>query len=140
MSTRREARECSLKMLYALDNFKISAESVHSFFDDYMPTSKTHRVFAVDLFKGVCGKLEIIDGFIRLYAENWELERMAVVDRNIMRLAVYEIMDAPDTPINVIINEAVEISKKYSTKDSAKFVNGILDRLKILRKRKSPGG
>ncbi|MDR1720970.1 MAG: transcription antitermination factor NusB [Endomicrobium sp.] len=138
MSTRREARECSLKMLYALDNFKTSIENVYSFFSGYLPKSEAYRTFAVNLFKGVCDNRETIDNFIKRYAKNWEIERMAVVDRNIMRIAVYEIMTTPNTPVNVVINEAVEISKRYSTKDSAKFVNGILDRLKILRENREP--
>ncbi|MCA6072478.1 MAG: transcription antitermination factor NusB [Endomicrobium sp.] len=133
MSSRRESRECSLQMLYTTDSCKIPVETVCDFFGENLPKIENYREFAVNLFKGVCDKKDAIDALIQQYAKNWELKRMAVVDRNIIRLAIYEIMATPNTPINVIINEAVEISKKYSTKDSSKFVNGILDKLKVIR-------
>ncbi|MDR1511191.1 MAG: transcription antitermination factor NusB [Endomicrobium sp.] len=134
MSTRRKSRECSLKMLYTVDNCKLSVESVCKFFDDrYFPNGKVYKAFAMNLFKGVCKNKEKIDSFINQYAKNWELDRMPAVDRNIIRLAIYEIMVDKDTPISVIIDEAIEISKKYSTKDSGKFINGILDKLKFVR-------
>ena len=133
MSSRRQARECSLQMLYAIDNCGMSAEAVYDCFDEYFPQGEAYKDFALQIFKGVCEKREKIDSLIAKYAQNWEIDRMATVDRNIIRLAAYEIMDMPGTPINVIIDEAVEISKKYSTKDSSKFVNGILDKLKVVR-------
>ncbi|MDR3330668.1 MAG: transcription antitermination factor NusB [Endomicrobium sp.] len=133
MSSRREARECSLQMLYTVDNCNASIDVVYDSFEKCLPRIEIYREFSVNLFKGVCDKKDDIDFLIRKYAKNWEIERMAVVDRNIIRLAAYEIMATPDTPINVIIDEAIEISKKYSTKDSSKFVNGILDKFKIIR-------
>ncbi|MDR1695729.1 MAG: transcription antitermination factor NusB [Endomicrobium sp.] len=134
MSSRRQARECSLQMLYAIDNCDMPAEAVYRCFDEYYPQGEAYREFAIKIFKGVCEKRAEIDSLIAKYAKNWDIDRMATVDRNIIRLAAYEIMDMPGTPINVIIDEAVEISKKYSTKDSSKFVNGILDKLKAVRK------
>ncbi|AKL97865.1 transcription antitermination factor NusB [Endomicrobium proavitum] len=133
MSSRREARECSLQMLYATDNCAMDCNAVYSCFDEYYPKGEPYKEFALKLFKGVCDKREEIDALINSYAKNWDLKRMAAVDRNIIRLAAYEVIDMPQTPINVIIDEAVEISKKYSTKDSSKFVNGILDKLKAVR-------
>jgi N utilization substance protein B len=133
MGSRREARECSLQMLYLVDNCNASIDSVCDAFEDSMPKDETYREFAMVLFKGVCKKKEEIDTLIKKHTKNWELNRMAVVDRNIIRLAAYEIMAMPATPINVVIDEAVEISKRYSTKDSSKFVNGILDKLKVER-------
>jgi N utilization substance protein B len=133
MSSRREARECSLQMLYMVDNFKVSADFARNAFEESLPKSNTYREFAVNLFNGVCKRKDVIDALIKQYSKNWELERMAVVDRNIIRLATYEIMATLDTPISVIIDEAIEISKEYSTKDSSKFVNGILDKLKVIR-------
>ncbi|MDR1926415.1 MAG: transcription antitermination factor NusB [Endomicrobium sp.] len=133
MSSRREARECSLQMLYTFDSCKISVDSICEFFNENLPKVEVYRKFAKDLFRGVCVKKGKIDLLIQKYAENWELERMAVVDRNIIRLAAYEIIATPDTPVNVIIDEAIEIAKKYSTIDSGKFVNGILDKLKVIR-------
>lgn len=108
-------------------------ESIYQCFDEYFPQVEAYKVFSLKIFEGVCCKKEEIDSLIAKYAKNWELDRMAVVDRNIIRLAAYEIIDMPETPINVIIDEAVEISKKYSTRDSSKFVNGILDKLKAAR-------
>jgi N utilization substance protein B len=133
MSTRRQARECSLQMLYAIDNCNIAIEDIHCWFDAYLPKSQAYRKFALDLFKGVCGNKKKIDSLIKQYAKNWNIERMAVVDRNIIRIATYEIIATPNIPIKVIIDEAVEISKKYSTQESSKFVNGILDRFKNMR-------
>ena len=133
MSTRRQARECSLQMLYTADNCSMPVESIYESFGECFPQGEAYKDFAVRIFKGVCEKRAEIDKLIEKYAKNWELERMAAVDRNIIRLAAYEIIDMPETPINVIIDEAVEISKKYSTKDSSKFVNGILDKLKAAR-------
>jgi len=102
-------------------------------FEEHFPEGEAYKSFALAIFNGVCLKRSDIDALIEQYAKNWDLERMAAVDRNIIRLAAFEIMDMPETPINVIIDEAVEISKKYSTKDSGKFVNGILDKLKAVR-------
>ncbi|MDR1474333.1 MAG: transcription antitermination factor NusB [Endomicrobium sp.] len=133
MSSRREARKCSLQMLYLVDNCNASVDAVYDAFCDNLPKDQVYKDFTIGLFKGVCKRREEIDTLIKKYAKNWELDRMAVVDRNIIRLAAYEIIATPATPINVIIDEAVEISKKYSTKDSSKFVNGILDKLKAIR-------
>ncbi|MDR2066537.1 MAG: transcription antitermination factor NusB [Endomicrobium sp.] len=133
MNSRRESRECSLKMLYIFDTCNIPVETVLDSFSQNLPTVTVYRDFAERLFRGVCQRMEEIDCLIKKYAKNWNLERMAAVDRNLIRLAVYEILDTPETPISVILDEAVEISKKYSAKDSSKFVNGILDKLKTVR-------
>ncbi|MDR1523048.1 MAG: transcription antitermination factor NusB [Endomicrobium sp.] len=133
MSSRREARECSLQMLYIADTCNIPIETVLDSFSQSLPTVRVYRDFAEKLFRGVCQRREEIDCLIKQYVKNWDLGRMATVDRNIIRLATYEILATPEAPISVIIDEAVEISKKYSTKDSSKFVNGILDKIKIVR-------
>lgn len=88
------------------------------------------RAFAEPLIRGTLAHREEIDARIRQYAKNWDLHRMAVVDRNVMRLAIYEMLYREDIPPVVSINEAVDIAKKYSTPESGKFVNGILDRIK----------
>jgi N utilization substance protein B len=88
------------------------------------------RVFAEPLIRGVITNRERLDQEIRKYAENWDIGRMAVVDRNILRLAIFEMLFREDIPPVVSINEAVDIAKKFSTQDSGKFVNGILDRVK----------
>lgn len=99
------------------------------------PEQEAIRAFANDLIRGAWQHRAEIDSLIQKYAKNWELHRMAVVDRNILRLAIYEMLYREDIPPVVSINEAVDIAKKYSTEDSGAFVNGILDkiRLEILR-------
>lgn len=88
------------------------------------------RVFADALIRGTIEHQNDLDEQIKKYAKNWELHRMAVVDRNVLRLAIFEMLYRDDIPPVVSINEAVDIAKKFSTEDSGKFVNGILDKLK----------
>ena len=88
------------------------------------------RLFAEPLIRGTVEHRNEIDEHIKNHAKNWELHRMAVVDRNILRLAIYEMLHRADIPPVVSINEAVDIAKKFSTQDSGKFVNGILDKIK----------
>ena len=102
-------------------------------FDKFLPKETPYREFSVKIFQGVCQNQKEIDTLIEKYADNWNISRMSTIDRNIMRLAAYEILYM-NTPISVIIDEAVEISKTYSNKDSSKFVNGILDKLQKERK------
>ena len=94
------------------------------------PEELAIRQFADGLIRGVQERRDLIDAHICKYARNWALSRMAVVDRNILRMAVYEMLYREDIPPIVTINEAVDIAKKFSTHDSGKFVNGILDRMK----------
>jgi N utilization substance protein B len=124
-------------MLYALDNCKLTATETVDFFSDRLPTLPTYKKFTQELFDGVYKNMEQIDEVITKYAQNWELSRMPSVDRNITRIAVYEMMHNRETPINVIIDEAVEIAKKYSKAESSKFINAVLDRIKVIRIKKS---
>jgi len=136
MSTRREARECSLKMLYMFDNCAMQEKDIFKVFDEVLPKEVAYREFAVKIFRGVCQNQTIIDNLIEKYTDNWDIKRMSVIDRNIIRLACFEILYTKETPINVIIDEAVEIAKAYSNKDSSKFVNGVLDKIQIERNKK----
>ena len=88
------------------------------------------RLFAENLVKGVLDQRDALDEQIKKYAQNWDLRRMAVVDRNVLRLAIYEMLHREDIPPIVSINEAVDIAKRFSTEESGKFVNGILDKIK----------
>lgn len=133
MGIRRQAREAALQMLYLCDNCSFTPEDATTFYFSTLDLHNNSREFAYQLFTGSRERMETLDKLISDYAENWELDRMAAIDRNILRLATYEILDMHETPISVIIDEAVEIAKKYSTNDSGKFVNGILDKLKIIR-------
>src|SRR3989339_887915 len=105
MGVRRQAREAALQMLYLCDNAKFpSQEAVTDYFSTLLLQSAGND-FARKLFEGTWANIENIDKQIMVYAENWEIDRMAAIDRNILRLAAYEIIEMPDTPINVIIDE-----------------------------------
>jgi len=134
MGSRRQAREAALQMLYLCDNCGFCPEDSYKSFLQQTKIPPDSQEFAEQLFHGTWNRKEVLDTLITKYAENWELDRMASIDRNILRLASFEILDTPETPVSVIIDEAVEIAKKYSTADSGKFVNGILDKLKSVRK------
>ncbi len=129
MGSRRKSREAALKILYALDLNGLSAEQgLASYFDHFAEEGETHE-FTAELVRGVMRELEALDEKIRSASQNWRLERMARVDRNILRLATYELLHVPSVPRRVSLNEAIELGKRYGAEDSAAFVNGILDRI-----------
>lgn len=130
MRKRTRARECALKVLYCLDITKQDIESCLSDFWQENQEEPEVKDFANLLIKGTVENLERIDYEISKYAKNWEISRMAFVDRNILRLASYELLFLKDIPPKVSINEAIELAKRYSGEDSSKFVNGILDRIR----------
>ncbi len=125
---RRKAREYALQLLYQLDirKEKPSATILKHFWAEYDPDEEV-RAFADEIVKGTYKHLAKINTLIHQCAKNWSLDRMAVVDRNVLRMAAYEILYRMDIPTSVTINEAIEIAKKYGTDDSGSFVNGILD-------------
>lgn len=130
MGLRRTARECALQMLYEFDVGKNSEEEIlHSFWQMNDHPEKVEE-FSNYLFEGTLKRLKEIDSAIQKHTKNWRLNRMAVVDRNILRLAVFEFLSGSKTPETVVINEALEIARKFSTQESALFVNGILDSIK----------
>jgi len=133
MGTRRQARETALQLLYLCDITHFKPEDVGEDTWTSFKLQGPNLEFSKHLFEGSSRHKQQLDLLISGHAENWTLDRMAALDRNILRLAAFEITDMPETPINVIIDEAVEIAKKYSTVDSGKFVNGILDKLKTAR-------
>jgi N utilization substance protein B len=130
--TRHKARECALQMLFAADlvhnNESTLASRYWAELGDTTIDDKT-RDFANDLALGTLEKLNDIDERIRTRAEHWRIERMAIVDRNVLRLAVYEFL-YQDTPNTVVINEALEIARRFSTFEATQFINGILDAIK----------
>jgi N utilization substance protein B len=130
MGHRRVARECALQMMYELDVGKHPKVEILRTYWLMNEHPKKVRDFAEMLFKGTVRKLKEIDKVIQQHTKNWRLNRMAVVDRNILRLAVFEFLWGDKTPGTVVINEALEIAKKFSTHESAQFVNGILDSIK----------
>jgi transcription antitermination factor NusB len=139
MRKRSLAREVCLKVLYQMDvtledyqacleNYWLREEEASSLADESI------KDFVRELVKGVAEHLKEIDAKISQHATNWEIERMAVIDRNILRLACFELLFRQDIPPKVSINEAIELAKKYSEPQSGRFVNGILDKIKSDKK------
>ena len=132
MGTRRKARECALQMLFAADVTKMSGEMVTRNFWAELgepDTEDAMQKFSSNLVLGTLRELETVDDKIRTRAEHWRIERMAIVDRNVLRLAVYEFL-FEETPNTVVINEALEIARRFSTFEATQFINGILDAIK----------
>jgi transcription antitermination protein NusB len=127
---RRKSRELALQLLYQLD-VQGEGDPRPSFAEFWMrhPVDDEVREFSESLVRGVKLHQGKIDELIAQYAENWELERMAVVDRNILRSGIFELLWESDVPPKVAINEALEVAKKFSTQESSRFINGILDRV-----------
>jgi transcription antitermination factor NusB len=130
MKKRTRARELTLQFLYQLDlrGPEFLAE-VPTFLREE-ESDKSTRDFATHLVRGTAQHLEEIDAVIRDVAQNWDIERMAVIDRNVLRMATYEILHRKDIPPKVSINEAIELGKRYSTQNSGGFINGVLDKIK----------
>jgi transcription antitermination protein NusB len=132
MGSRRKARECALQMLFAADVAEMPPDAVvRSYWAELGESDldETAREFATRLASRTLSNLELLDERIRSRAEHWRISRMAVVDRNILRLAVYEFLYEP-TPRTVAINEALEIARRFSTYEATQFINGILDAIK----------
>jgi N utilization substance protein B len=128
LGTRRKSRELALQMLFQADMGKQSLEEVRrTFWSERGAVGADVRGFADDLFRVATDRTSEIDGLIERHAEHWRMERMAAVDRNILRAAVSELLGFPDTPRAVIINEALEIARKFSSPESVQFINGVLD-------------
>jgi N utilization substance protein B len=124
------ARTVAFQVLYQNDlNPDASSELTADFLTEELPDHDAIYQFACNLIDGVGKQRDSIDSKLRQSAHNWSLERMSAIDRNILRLATYELFYM-DTPPPIVINEAIELAKKFSNKDSAAFVNGILDKLK----------
>ncbi len=128
MGTRRKSRELAMQMLFQGDLGKHTPDEVRALFwasrDDVdAPT----RGFAEDLYRVATTRQAEVDGLIEAHAQNWRMERMAVVDRNLLRAAVAEMLGYPKTPAAIIINESLEIARRYAAPESIPFLNGILD-------------
>ena len=145
MRKRTRSRDFALQILYELDIAPSDiSEALEDFWKPRISLELTDlekialendkkeydvRAYTEQLVRGTLEKKPSIDSLIKQYAENWEMDRMACVDRNILRLATYEILHLEDIPMKVAINEAVELAKRYGEEDSSKFVNGVLDRI-----------
>jgi N utilization substance protein B len=131
---RRRARETALQALYQVDVAGVPPDEVEvaleAFFSLYAQDEDDEtRDFAAQIVRGCSAQLEVIDARIRDVSRHWRIERMARVDRNVMRLAIYELLSLPDVPKRVTLNEAVELAKRYGDENSASFVNGVLDKI-----------
>ncbi|MCH7949874.1 MAG: transcription antitermination factor NusB [Candidatus Dadabacteria bacterium] len=143
MGTRRRARELALQFLYQYDLLKESSsdsegvEELLSFFwdrNEVSPEDDT-KEFCCVLIRGSCSNLTYIDEIIGTYSEHWRLTRMATIDRNILRIAIYELLYLRNIPPPVTINEAVELGKRFGTEESGSFINGILDKIRMAQEK-----
>lgn len=123
---RRQAREAVLKALFAHDIGKMKPSRALDYVLSESPLPEAGAAFARELLMGVVQEQEDLDPIIDRYAVGWRVERMAAIDRNILRIALYEILHRPDIPAGVSVNEAVELAKRFGDTDSPKFINGIL--------------
>jgi N utilization substance protein B len=124
--SRRKGRELALQILFQEDLTRSDPEEIQRLFWETQPAAGSARAFAEQLFQQAVDNEELIDGLIRRHARHWRLERMAAVDRNVLRMAIAEFLFMT-TPKVVVIDEAVEIARKFGTEKSPEFVNGILD-------------
>jgi N utilization substance protein B len=138
---RRRAREAALQMLY---QWEVGRASVHETIATYWPAHDAERPleealreFANELVRGTIGRVGEIDGILGAHAQNWRVERMAVIDRLVLRLAVYELLAHAGTPPRVVINEALELARAYSGEEAVPFVNGVLDSIRKELKREA---
>jgi N utilization substance protein B len=132
MGTRRKARECALQALYQIDMTQSGPEeALAALWRDFAEEKPEDdvRTFAETLVRGVAGHLADIDARIQSNSDHWRLERMAKVDRNVLRLATFELLHLADVPMKVTLNEAVELGKTFGSEESSAFINGILDRI-----------
>ncbi len=128
MASRRKARELALQMLFQWDlGGHSSPEHIGSTFLSSRKIDAEVESFARALFEGTVKDVEHLDRLVREHSAHWRLERMAAVDRNILRMALFELLSSPETPAAVVINEALEMARRFSGADSVEFVNGVLD-------------
>ncbi len=130
MGMRRKGREFALQMLFQVDMTAQDPQEILELFWKEWPEMRDVRPFAEALFRGTLEMRPRLDAILERVSAHWKLERMAVVDRNVLRLALYEMVFHPETPPVVVIDEAIEIVKRFGSEESGPFINGILDRLR----------
>ncbi len=129
MGHRRKAREVALQVLYQIDVSKIDVKEAIELFWDNFEVPGNVKDFAVHLIEGTWDNIGEIDDVIRSCSENWSLDRMAKVDKNVLRMSVFELLYCDDIPPKVTLNEAIDVGKEYGSENSGAFINGILDAL-----------
>jgi N utilization substance protein B len=138
LGSRRKSREAALQALFLIEmNPSNPLEQSLAVFLENFPGKKGSQPYLLRLVQGVWDQKEAIDRLIKDYAENWRIERMSGVDRNILRMAVYELVYCDDIPPRVAINEAIDLGKQYGTEESGAFINGILDSIFLQKTGKS---
>jgi N utilization substance protein B len=136
MGNRRKSRELAMQALFYMDMNHNDSNELLERFCTHFTASKKARPFFLKLVKGVIQTKSEIDSIVENFSDNWKISRMSCVDRNIMRIAVYEMLYCPDIPSKVSINEAIDIGKKFGTEESGAFINGILDSIRMALKEK----
>lgn len=129
--SRRKSREYTLKILYLIDNCNINEEEARKIVKEKLTEEEMN--YADRLIFCALQNKEKIDEMISTSAKNWTIDRMSVIDKNLLRMGISEMISEPSLPVSIVINEAIEIAKKYSSEKSSKFINGILDSLKVVR-------
>ena len=129
--SRSQCREWALQFLYQAEFAGPHRPEAVERFWRHFQTEDAPPAYLLELVEGVTSHLEELDVFIVRYSEHWRLERMTIVDRNLLRLAIYELLYQPQIPVKVVINEAVEMAKRYGSEASGGFVNGILDQVRM---------
>jgi N utilization substance protein B len=129
MGARHSGREAALQMLFQIEASEVSADKAVELFWRTFEADPDGRAYADALVRGVEAELEAIDKKITSASQNWRIERMSRVDRNLLRLGTWELMTKPDIPRAVVLDEAIELAKAYGTEESSGFVNGVLDRI-----------
>lgn len=137
MNVRRKARETALQALYKIDISEGNAGEEGLELEELSPGTEARRYCEL-LVGGVSSHLKELDSVIEKHSENWTISRMSVVDRNILRMAAYELLYQGDVPYKVVIDEAVELAKKFGTDESGPFINGIIDRLRKVEGNSAP--
>ena len=128
MGTRRKSRELALQMLFQADMGKQPADDVRkTFWATRTDVDDEVRGFAEDLFRVACDRADEVNALIERHTRHWKMDRMAAVDRNLLRAAVAEFLGFPETPRPIVINEALEIAHRFSSPESVQFINGVLD-------------
>jgi len=135
MRLRSKARAVALSLLYQIEISKVDFhQALNSYFENYPQKQEVIDFFSL-LVEGVITNISSIDSLIKKHVKNWEIERMAVIDRNILRMGCFELLFSDDIPPKVAINEAIELAKRFGDVDSPRFVNGILDTIYKIEKR-----
>jgi N utilization substance protein B len=130
MGTRRRARELAMQALFYMDMQNDASDQMLENFCKCFYPSQRSRHFFLKLVNGVLEAQNEIDALVERFSQNWKISRMSCVDRNVMRIAVYEMLYCDDIPPKVSINEAVDIGKKFGTQESGAFINGIVDSIR----------